>query len=64
MSELFNRMWVRLSLVADREDGQAITEYALILALVVGIAVTLAFSGLGDAIGTKLSDLSTKITGS
>ncbi len=61
MADVVTRMWISLLTRTQREEGQAITEYALVLALIVGIAVTAAFSGLGTAIENKLSQLSGQI---
>jgi Flp pilus assembly pilin Flp len=46
----------------EAEDGQTFVEYALILAVVVvGVLAGLAWTGLGDAIGNAISQVTTKI---
>ena len=44
------------------ETGLELSEYAVAAAL-VAIAVASAFSALGDAIGAKLNQLATRVTG-
>jgi pilus assembly protein Flp/PilA len=45
-----------------KEEGQALAEYGLILALIAVVCV-LALTGLGEAVQTKLTEIATKISG-
>ena len=54
--ELFKRLVVE-------EDGQGITEYALILGLVIlGIWFTVKASGIGNAVTTLFGNVKTEVT--
>jgi Flp pilus assembly pilin Flp len=51
------RLWARLATALQREDGQAMTEYALVIALVVAIGVALAAAtGLAQSIVDQISN--------
>lgn len=54
MSDLFTGLWVRVSNALYREQGQAVTEYAIVLALVALIAAALVGSGIGTDIVNKV----------
>ena len=55
MSDLFRGFWVRASNALYREDGQAMTEYALVIALLVVIGSVIATATpLGTAIIAKI----------
>lgn len=56
MSDLFRGLWVRVSNALYREQGQAVTEYAIVLALVALIAAALVGSGIGTDIVQKVKD--------
>ena len=51
-----------VSALRDREEGQALVEYALILAL-VSIAAIAVLGPLGTAISSLFSDVSDAVTG-
>lgn len=56
-------MWlVRLSRWLRREEGQDLTEYALIIALIV-IAAVVAIRLLGTSISNVLTSISTTLAG-
>lgn len=56
-------MWLlRLSKWFKREEGQDLTEYALIIALIV-IAAVVAIRLLGTSISQVLSDIATTLSG-
>jgi pilus assembly protein Flp/PilA len=46
----------------DREEGQALVEYALILALVSVVSITV-LTALGTNVAARLGDVSTALTG-
>ena len=50
-----------LQLIRDREEGQALVEYTLILALVSVVAIGL-LTTIGGDIVTKLTDVSNALT--
>ena len=50
-----------LQSIRDREEGQALVEYTLILALVSVVAIGL-LTTIGGDIVTKLTDVSTALT--
>lgn len=54
MSDLFTGLWVRVATLLHREDGQAVTEYAIALAMVALIAAALVGSGIGTDIVNKV----------
>ena len=58
-------MWVRVAGVAYRfgrcERGQALPEYALVLAL-LAIGAMAAFSGVGTAANTQINSTATGLT--
>jgi Flp pilus assembly pilin Flp len=62
-------MWINLSsfvqalfarLQVQREEGQALVEYTLILAL-IAVAVTVALTGVASAIITELGSIATSL---
>jgi pilus assembly protein Flp/PilA len=62
MPDLFTALYCRLSAWANADDGQGLTEYALILALIAIVAITsLHFLGgkVNDALSTVGSSLQT-----
>lgn len=56
MSELFTGFWVRVSNALYREQGQALTEYALVLSILAAIAALAAFTGIGQTIVDKITN--------
>lgn len=58
MSDFITRNWCKLVAAVTREDGQAVTEYAVVLVMVAAVATLLLASGTGIP-----SLLVTKITG-
>ena len=52
ISDALNRVFIRAQLAAKREEGQAMVEYALIIALVAIALVTV----LGVTLEGKISD--------
>lgn len=55
MSDLLNQIWVRVSNALYREQGQAMTEYAVVLVLLALIAGAIAASGIGTSIIGKIT---------
>lgn len=56
MLDLFTGLWVRVSNALYREEGQALTEYALVLALlVVASGIVVSTTGVGKSIVDKIS---------
>ena len=51
-----------LQSLRDREEGQALVEYSLILALVSVVAIA-ALTSIGDDVVTKLNDVVTALGG-
>jgi Flp pilus assembly pilin Flp len=61
MFDLLNRGWVRLSTALMREDGQAVTEYAVVLVIVALIAAALAAPGV-DIGGTIVGKITAQLS--
>ena len=62
MSDLVTRTWCRLILAATSEDGQAVTEYAVVLVLVAAVATVLAGgTGIAGTIVGKITSQLSKI---
>jgi pilus assembly protein Flp/PilA len=57
MLDLIIRLQIALKTRAEREDGQALVEYALILALVAVAAIATL-----EAVGTSVNDIFTEIS--
>jgi Flp pilus assembly pilin Flp len=55
MSDLTRSLWVRISNALYREEGQALTEYALVIALLAVVGTVFATSGLGTALINKIT---------
>src|SRR3954447_13086473 len=56
MSDLTRGLWVRISNALYREEGQALTEYALVIALLAVVAtIVTAATGVGSTIVNKIS---------
>jgi Flp pilus assembly pilin Flp len=60
MLKLFSYFQSLEATIRDREEGQTLVEYALILAL-VSIAAIVALGELGDAIVAKLGEVVTAL---
>ncbi len=56
MSDLFTRIWVRVGNALYREEGQALTEYAVVIVLIAAIAGMTAFTGIRTTIIEKISN--------
>jgi hypothetical protein len=61
MKDLFTGLWVRVSNALYREQGQAVTEYAIVLVVIAGIATALYATGVATTIVTKITDSLKKI---
>lgn len=62
MVDLLRGGWVRVSNALYREDGQALTEYALVIALLAVVAgIVTTTTGIGAAIVDKISTELAKI---
>jgi Flp pilus assembly pilin Flp len=55
MSEFLNSLWVRVSNVLYREQGQAVTEYAILLVVIALIATGLYAAGVDKTIVSKIT---------
>ena len=60
MNNLYLNLYIKLQLLIDREDGQDMIEYALMVALVALGAVS-GVKGLAGGIGTAFSNISVKL---
>jgi Flp pilus assembly pilin Flp len=56
MSNAFLKLWLGAEARLRREEGQAVTEYALIIGLLVVVAIT-ALTTIGGGISKNLGDL-------
>jgi pilus assembly protein Flp/PilA len=61
MLELFTKAQSFLASKFQREDGQALVEYALILALIAVVSITV-LTLLGTGVSTQLSKIESAIT--
>lgn len=61
MSDLFTRLWVRVSNALYREEGQAVTEYAVVLVLIAGLIAAAQVAGVGDKVVAKVTAALAKI---
>jgi pilus assembly protein Flp/PilA len=65
MSDHMNRLYARLTAAVlslkDREEGQGMAEYGLILVL-VALACVLAFTSLGTTLATKIGEVVTGLS--
>jgi hypothetical protein len=56
MADHLTQLWVRVSNALYREEGQAVTEYALVIAvLLVGIATVLTSTNVASTIVGKIT---------
>jgi pilus assembly protein Flp/PilA len=62
MLQMIVRLQTWYATTRDREEGQALVEYALILALIAVVCIA-ALTGLGTAITGKLTAIATAVTG-
>jgi hypothetical protein len=61
MTDFIARAYCRLVLAATREEGQAVTEYAVVLVIVALVATAAAATGIGGTILAKITDELAKI---
>jgi hypothetical protein len=55
MSDLINRLYARLACAMAREDGQAVTEYAVVLVVIAAVAGLLVQQGVAATITGKIT---------
>jgi Flp pilus assembly pilin Flp len=55
MSDLMMRAYARLYATLSREDGQAVTEYAVVLVLVAAVAALLMSTDIAGTLVTKIT---------
>ena len=57
-SDFITRSWCRFVAATTREDGQAVTEYAVVLVLIAAVAAALTTvgSGIPSQIVQKITD--------
>jgi Flp pilus assembly pilin Flp len=64
MSDLMYALYARITSAAlslrDREQGQSMVEYSLII-LLVAVGAVAAFTGLKDKIGSALTEIGTHL---
>jgi len=60
MNNLFLKLYVSFQILVDREDGQDMVEYALILAL-VALGAVAGTKGLAQGINAAFVNLSSKL---
>jgi Flp pilus assembly pilin Flp len=58
----FCSLQIALMNLRDREEGQTMAEYALVLALIAAVTAAV-FTGLGGAVKTKLTEITSIVTG-
>ena len=56
MSDLMLRAYGRLITALSREDGQAVTEYAVVLVLIAAISAVLLKAGIDTTLVKKITD--------
>jgi pilus assembly protein Flp/PilA len=61
MLRMFLSMQTWIATARDREEGQALVEYALILALIAVVSIA-ALQALGGGVSTQLQAIATAIT--
>ena len=61
MNTLFLKMYVKIQDLMNREEGQDLVEYALLLALVAAAAIT-GVGKVATAVTTVFTNISTSIT--
>ncbi|MDR3750943.1 MAG: Flp family type IVb pilin [Terracidiphilus sp.] len=60
MNTMLLKMYVKLQNLMDREEGQDLVEYALLIAL-IAFGATTAMKGLATGISTAFSNISTQL---
>ena len=63
MNNMLLKMYVKFQDLMDREEGQDLVEYALVLAL-IALGATVAMRALASAISTEFSVIATQFTAS
>jgi pilus assembly protein Flp/PilA len=61
MNNLYLKMIVKIQELANREEGQDLVEYALVVAL-IAFGATAGMSALGKGINTLFTNISTTLT--
>ncbi len=61
MNSLFLNMYVKLQEMMNREEGQDLVEYALLLSL-ISLALVTSINGVTRAITTIFNNISTSLT--
>jgi len=61
MNDLMIKMYVAAKMLIEREEGQDLVEYALVVALIAFGAIT-AMKFLSSGINTAFSDIATTLT--
>lgn len=60
MNHLFLNLYVKFQILMDREDGQDMIEYALVVAL-IALAAVAGVKGMATGISTAYSNLGVKL---
>jgi pilus assembly protein Flp/PilA len=60
MNNFFLNLYIRFQILMDREDGQDMVEYALVVALIAFAAVA-GLKGLAGGISSTYSNISSKL---
>ena len=58
---VIRHLWAVFGPVSEEEEGQALTEYGLILAL-IAIAAVIALAAVGTAVSGILDDIATRLS--
>ena len=61
MSDLMLRAYARFTMALSREDGQAVTEYAVVLVLVAAVSALLLSTNIAGTIVAKITTELAKI---
>lgn len=61
MNTMYLKLLVKLQDLTNREEGQDLVEYALVVAL-IALGATAAMKTLGTGIGTAFTNISTTLT--
>jgi pilus assembly protein Flp/PilA len=60
MNSIFLKLYIRFQELANREDGQDLVEYALVVAL-IAFGATAGMKALATGLNSSFGDISTKL---
>jgi pilus assembly protein Flp/PilA len=61
MNTLFLNLYIKFQILVDREDGQDMVEYALLVAL-IALAAVAGIKGMAGGVNTAFNSLAAKLT--